>query len=392
MSKAVSTYTFINTGGTKLTGFDLICSRASLDLRRTIQQGLCESFDFFDSSFKKNKVKFPDNNFGMFDPKKGWDTSFAMFVIHVFNLVHFKKSGNKIDSLPTNFSKFDYSLKNLKSNFIADNIEEVIDVVRKTAYILYAHCGHSKFGKTTNKLALLPIAAAFIWSTKHDERLIKKIRSFYWIKLFSGYYDKHQNEQSLEDTIEIVSWLAYRKVNVKDGLLQILDGEVMNTKGFSDIEITSRESKLTSNSSLKNNLMFYLRSISGSFNDFDFPNSKLSVDQTHEIHHIIPLANASTIGQGTKVIRGQSHMLNALMNLTPISKKANSEIGRFDLNQYSSRLMTLTLDNHHLTTNWKSFRFDLNNQASITEYKSLLETRHAEISKDMRTRLRSDLG
>lgn len=391
VSKAVSTYTFINTGGTKLTAFDLICSRASFDLRKKIQSELLLDFKFLSSSFQSKVVKFPSSNFGMFDSKKGWDTSFAMFVIHVFNLLHFRETGTKIEQLPSNFPKFDYSLKHLSSKFIADNIEEVIDVIRKTAYMLYAHCGHSRFSKTTNKLALLPIAAALLWSKKHDAKLIKKIRSFYWIKLFAGYYDNHQNEQSHKDTMEIVSWLAKRQIKIKASLIQILDEEVMKKKGFSDIEVTTTESKMNSNSSLKNNLMFYLRSI-GEFHDFDDKNSIMPINTIHEIHHIIPLATASSIGKGTKIIRAERHMLNALMNLTPISKMANGEIGKFTLSQYSTRLKTITKDNHHLTDKWIDFTFDENNSTVVKEYKDLLIARHENISKDLRTRLRKDLG
>jgi hypothetical protein len=388
VNKAVSTYTFINTGGTKLSVFDLICAKSSGDLRNDIQVGVMSKFQFFNNLFQHENVEFDsESKFAMFNEESGWDTSFSNFIIHLYNLVYFKEQNVDIDSLPSNFSKVDFSLSKLKGTFIDNKKGQVIEIAQKVCYFVHCHCGHRKFSDISNKLLLLPIACGFIWNDKHDSELLKKLRSFFWIKLFSGEYDSHQNEKSWNDCKDVVKWLIKGDMLVEDGLKQLLQDRVLNKDEFSDKKSTTEPLRMP-NRSLLNNLLFYLRSINEEFHDFDSNNSLFEMGQKHEAHHLVPLSDASSIGEGTKKIRRKLHPLNVVMNFSPISPAANLEIGRFNLTQYSKRLKTVTKDDHHLTNKWFNFSFDANDPAIVGKYKEMIEERHDAIAKDMRFKLK----
>lgn len=395
IEKAIVTYSHINTGGTSLTTLDLICATSkSTDLRKQISENLFNKFYFIDKGFKILEVEL-NERFEVFTNNNGIQNNFADFFIQVLNIIYFKNDNNpktgkayEINDLPTNFSKQKYSLEKLNDDFIKNNLNYAIEIVRKICYFLNIHCGQRKFKNITNKLLLLPLAIAFIYVKNHDDKFIKKLISFYWIKLFSGSYDSHQNEQSYKDCIDIINWLLNQDPKVKEGLITQLEYEVLKKLDFSDYSSTCTNKP---NNSLENNLMSYLLSINKELHDFVSSQSVIDLNETIHHHHLIPLASASTIGFGTKEIRNKKHVLNVLMNITPISEKTNIEIGRFTLNEYGDRLSVSNIDDHHITSDWVKFKYDDKDSHSLNKLNELFKKRHDDISKSMRYILKSYL-
>jgi hypothetical protein len=389
IDKAIVTYSHINTGGTSLSTLDLICAKSStIDLRKQIIDSIDIKFKFIDKSFSVSDVVI-NENFEIITGNDGLQKNFADFFIQVLNIIHFKNNKKSINELPTNFSKQDYSLTHINDAFIKDNYVLAIEIVKKVSYFINIHCGQKKFKTVTNKLLLLPIASALIFIDKHDDKLIKRLIAFYWIKLFSGDYDSHQNVMSYNHCKDIVNWLLNKDCTIKDKLINELENDVMNKSGFSDKDSTCVKKP---NRSLMENLMTYLLSIKSSFKDFSDPPKFIEINDKLHYHHLIPLAGASTIGSGTKYIRNKEHVLNVLMNMTPITDKSNIEIGRFNIKDYGNRLQVTNMDDHHINIKWKDITYDINNPTSKSDIKDLFENRHDKISSHMREKLKDYLN
>ena len=141
--------------------------------------------------------------------------------------------------------------------------------------------------------------------------------------------------------------------------------------------------------SVERNVMTYLLSINKDFHDFDDKNTAITSEDNIHFHHIIPLASASTIGKSTKEFRNIKHDLNVIMNMTPISASANLEIGRFTLKEYSARIGKFAKDCHLITGEWDKVSYDEKKPQTV---RTLFETRFDNLSRDVRTKLKSYIG
>ena len=386
INKAFATFSHINTGGTMLSTLDLICARMDkMDLRLELIKGINKEYTFIDSDFSEKKLSL-DDSFGLM-VKGSLDKSFSDFFIQVLNILHFKISGNPIESLPSNFSKQEYSLKNLDDKFLSKNLEKGIEIAILTCLFLNYHCGHSSFKNVTNKLLLLPLSLSLIYT---DGKLtipnIKNMISFFWINLFSGRYDAHQNINCHEDCKDIFKFIISKDVSVQLKLENKLNNEVLNVKDFATkISLTRPIKELPKESAVKNIFMF-IRSNGKPLKDWKV-GSVINQNDKVEIHHIIPLATASTIEKSSKQIRGnKAHPLNAAMNKTPISYIANREIKAFTLALYGKRLSSTTLDKHMiLNRKWEKVTFD-DTKKNANVY-GLFEDRYDVLQATLRTTL-----
>ena len=79
------------------------------------------------------------------------------------------------------------------------------------------------------------------------------------------------------------------------------------------------------------------------------------------------------------------------MNITPISEKANIEIGRFTLKEYGDRLSVSNIDDHHITQDWVNFKYDDKDSHSLNKLNELFKKRHDDIAKNIRFILKNYL-
>ena len=210
--------------------------------------------------------------------------------------------------------------------------------------------------------------------------------SFFWINLFSGRYDAHQNINCHEDCKDIFKFIISQDVSVQLKLENKLNNEVLNVKDFATkISLTRPIKELPKESAVKNIFMF-IRSNAKPLKDWKV-GSVINQNDKVEIHHIIPLATASTIEKSSKQIRGnKAHPLNAAMNKTPISYIANREIKAFTLALYGNRLSTTTLDQHMIINRkWEKVTFD-DTKKNVNVYR-LFEDRYDMLKVTLRTTL-----
>lgn len=382
MFKAISTFEYINTRGTDLSTFDLLCAKAGveIDLRKNVVEECIRPFKFFNYDFEVEENFSLTDSFNLIDSNDSVQKQYAEYLAQVFNLLHFKEKGGdpNQDNFSTNLQKSSYSLDNLDSEFLANNYQEAVKIINLSSAILQVFCAHKQQNKIQNKLILLPIFTFFVY--KVDEITsgeIKKIISFFWIKLFSGEYNAHQSESAKRHCKEIYEWLILGKENYKESLKEQLNKRVLQVDEFANRALLTSQK---CNKSVEENIFMYLRSTSKKFYDWDDKSSIIKATDDVQIHHIIPLFDGITkMKESSKELRkNPEHKLNSTMNRTPISKETNSHIGAKSLHQYKEDVDATQLDHHFVTKDW--FKQDPN-------LDNLFKARYDSLISDIRKKL-----
>lgn len=382
MFKAISTFEYINTRGTDLSTFDLLCAKAGVDfdLRKGVIDQCVKPFSFFDNYFKiQNDFNLVDN-FNLIDSNDSVQKQYAEYLAQVFNLLHFKKEGGCPNdaSFSTNLQKSSYSLDNLDSEFLKENYEVAVKVINLSSAILQVFCAHKNHKKIQNKLILLPIFTFLVYiNGEPTAGEIKRIISFFWIKLFCGEYNAHQSESAKRHCKEIYKWLILGNENYKESLKEQLNKRVLQVDEFANRALLTSQK---CNKSVEENIFMYLRSTSKKFYDWDDKSSIIKATDDVQIHHIIPLFDGITkMKESSKELRkNPEHKLNATMNRTPISKETNSHIGAKSPHQYKEDVDATQLDHHFVTKDWFKQNPNLDN---------LFKARYDSLISDIRKKL-----
>ncbi|WP_282018182.1 DUF262 domain-containing protein [Salegentibacter mishustinae] len=395
-NKAVKTFEYINTGGTNLSSFDLLCAKiGSFDLRKKVIEKTKEEFLFFDSNFNENKSFRLFEDFGLVggnEKNPSVEKKYAEYLSQVLNLLHFKEDRGKKPTdkeFSSSLLKSKYSLEELHPKFIEDNYKNAVNVIKNSVALLQVFCSHKDLKAITNYLSLVQIFTFFIYQdSKVKSSELKNLIGLFWLTLFTGRYDSHQNENSIEDARNMYKFIFQKDKAIQDKLKK-LTNRVLNTDGF----VTKKE--LTTekcSNSLENNLFMFLRSSKNKFLDLDKEASELTIAHDIEIHHLIPLAKATKVGESTKEIRIKNeHLLNATMNKTPIKKETNKLIRDKSIDQYHNDLENYTtqFDYHIINASWAKFTYSEKEESKI---QNLFEARYENFVRDLRTFLDSKLS
>ena len=383
MFKAVSTFEYINTRGTDLSTFDLLCAKSGLefDLRKSVVEECVKPFRFYDDDFNVEKDFSLELNFSLIDQNHSVQKQYAEYLSQVFNLLHFKKNNGlpNENNFGTNLQKSNYSLDNLNGTFLKNNYKEAVKIINLTCAILQVFCAHKDYRKIQNKLALLPIFTFLVYREEEEitPKQTKQIIAFFWIKLFSGEYDAHQSEKAKIHCKEMYEWLITGNKDIKRELKHQLNNDVLKVKDYANKEMLTTQ---RCNKSVEENIFMFLRSLNRTFYDWDDKSSVINIKDDVQNHHIIPLFQGITKMKGlTKALRDNpDNKLNATMNRTPISKKTNLDIGAKSPHQYKDEVKATQLDHHFITENWFKANPNLSN---------LFDNRYDALVTAIRTKL-----
>jgi len=141
--------------------------------------------------------------------------------------------------------------------------------------------------------------------------------------------------------------------------------------------ILSRQPKdlnVTKNDSYRLNSWDIARKI-----DIDFDNNGDVQALTVEDHHIVPLANASTLKESAKDLRKKPHLLNSCLNRTYISKYSNRKISNFTPEKYFNETTGISLIEHCLPANFHTEYVRKPNEDEIVYYNRILDQRYNRI-------------
>lgn len=184
-------------------------------------------------------------------------------------------------------------------------------------------CGIVSESQLRYKLMLLPVAVSLADDANWSSTVaLNKVEYWYWSSLFGGSYREAQNEQCVRDVKELLAW-------ARGGSNPFTDREkiVFSVPGYSDVGRL-----LVDNDAVGADVGDVVPSYVLSRQPRDFvDNSRLAAwdvsgsgsAETLEDHHIIPLSDATTVGESTRNLRGKAHVLNGGLNRTYIFGKTN---------------------------------------------------------------------
>lgn len=395
-NKAVKTFEYINRGGTNLNSFDLLCAKVpNFDLRAEVIKCTSKPFKWFNKNGSTNISFKLIDAFGLLgntNEQPSVEKKYAEYLSQILNLIHWKENGKFPDNkeFNTQILKSSYSLDKLDENFITENYESAVEIMKKSGALLQLFAGHGYLKNITNNLSLIQIFTYFIYEEDDDYDLvkIKKVLNLFWLSLFTGRFDSHQNQHAIDNAVWLYKLIFKNDTDIKDKLNKELNEKLLNVEEFATKEmLTTRKC----NKSIENNIFNYIRSCKIKFLDWDEPGSStnIEVNTVVDIHHIIPLYNATKVGESTRTIRKEdNHYLNATMNKTLISSGANKIIGAKAVNAYHSDLnqYNTQFDYHFINTNWSSVNLE-----EKDDIKELFETRYDNIKQNIRTTIHSSL-
>lgn len=283
--------------------------------------------------------------------------------------------------------KLDYikqgKILSLTPSEINDNAEKIWTAVDRGLFFLQTRCGIRSIQELNYRLFLMLVSTVFIKDEYFERKDIHdKLEALYWASIFSGEYDRNQNDVILRhlkrffnslDGSEDFSWIA----SLKDGVLE--------AQNFSDEKLLLMEKagddripKVV----LRNFICQYL--LSQTYDDMFESGKIISVfckeGDSLEAHHIIPLGSVKKIGESTKGLRdNNAHICNSPLNFVYITSQANSIISDKSLTDYINDVRDearseLHLNGYHSVT-------DADTDEKI---KALLHTRYCDLKGDIK--------
>ncbi|MBP1925265.1 hypothetical protein J2Z76_001122 [Sedimentibacter acidaminivorans] len=399
INRAVAIFESINKGGTPLDTFDLIVAKAAKDKSL---ESLSKRLLFL----LQEKVELSNAITGtLHDKIKVWfteyvgltkDNEISKFVksqfLNMLSILSNTEYGI-VDEIKSDYVKKNQILK-LNSQQINSNTEKTIKALIRACSFLQLRCGIVHVKELPYELMILPIAYCLIDDKKwNDKKSVDKIEYWYWSCLFGGAYRERQNEQSIKDMKNLYKWIDGKIDNPFDNYYQM----VLKDPGYSDINLLLMKDETHEvQSSVRKAILQYILSqepkdfifdelyltsykvgAEGSFN-FQGNNQLIKIED----HHIIPLKNATKIGQSSKEIRSEKkHILNSPLNRTYISSYSNIQISDMKPVDYFNYVSEVAMFGHCISNNiGKIFEKE---KEEDEFYMNILELRFDEIYKTL---------
>jgi hypothetical protein len=397
-SKAITIFETINQPGAPLTEYDLLVAKSSRLLNKeNLNQKLCNLLIKQYSVPKSisnslldfpSKYKFNPEDFGAVDDK----SPSSNIKYHFSKLLSILKIGN-LDELTLDDLKRDKILSLTPEDIKNFHEKAIISIVRASMFFHF-RLGVVNLKNISYNLMLIPIAVALsVDNNWKNKKIINKIEFWYWSSIFSGHYRDYQNKKSFDD-IKILNKFLKNKINLNDRKEKIFEAQDycslksltnvdVNEKAPASIQnsimqfILSRQPKdlnVTKNDSYRLNSWDIARKI-----DIDFDNNGDVQALTVEDHHIVPLANASTLKESAKDLRKKPHLLNSCLNRTYISKYSNRKISNFTPEKYFNETTGISLIEHCLPANFHTEYVRKPNEDEIVYYNRILDQRYNRI-------------
>lgn len=422
--RAINIYEALNKGGAKLSTFDLIIAKAASENR-----GVSYFATIKDILFKyKNDalLRIISNN-----KVSDWNSREYMKVINSKDII----SSNVINQflnllcIVSKFSDEDGNIKNdimdllspayckekmqlkLSSSEIWNHSEKCMKAICDALMIMQFKFGVISVGDIKYGLILLPIAyACYLMNNEvcsdaekesHIKETLKKVIAWYWYSLFSGEYYSDQSTVVIKHIKWIHNWVNNNIIPDKftPENRNVSLNAILNKEKYNDFNTLIFKEDTAPKESVKNSLIQYVLSLNPS--DFIVDNNgqskKLEAwDKTivFEIHHMIPLGSATTIGQSTKEIRDKKYKelpINSPLNLAYISKTANDKIKAKSISEYTSFLPNTFLSNYSFTPQVKTFRYNNEDDNSKTALIQLLSDRFDNLKSKIIEYINSNL-
>lgn len=346
-ARAIDIYENMNMGGLSLSTFDLVAARVAKvsndSLYDRILKCLSNQKKYNMSAIPaeiRNKIPKDYNASRYTKAVEGRvSKNCADLFLEVLGLYCNNKMYDPSEAKCT-YSKSNAILK-LSEVEINENCEKVCIAIDRALCFLQVRCGIRQLSDVNYKLMVRLIAYIFTndkWynsSAVHD-----KLEAWYWAAVFSGEYDKDQNERYEKNLKSMLESLTVKSKSY-DWLITLKDNS-LNTPYFSDCSFLLME-KASEDRVPKEHLgkyfcQFYL---SRPYSDLIHDDKIVHVfsEDRLEKHHIVPLGSVNKIGESTNLLRNNKmHVANSPLNYVYITEATNLEISDKSLKEYEDAI------------------------------------------------------
>lgn len=388
-ARAIDIYENMNMGGLSLSTFDLVAARVAKvsqeSLYDRIVNNLTNNKDYNKEAIPVLVGKFLPEDYnaslkiGAVVDKKATKMCSDLF-LEVLGLFC-----NNLEQDP-NEAKCIYSksseILQLKAEQINDNCEKVCLAIDRAFCFLQVRCGIRNISEVNYKVMMRLIAFIFTNDEMYKDKAVHdKLEAWYWSAVFSGEYDKDQNdryESNLKNMLESLqstdySWIA------------ALNNNTLNTPYFSDCEFLlmgkASEERVPKEHLARYFCQYFLQKV---YSDLITDDKKVNVfTEALEKHHIIPLGSVANIGESTETLReDKQNILNSPLNFVYITDKTNIDISDKSLEDYQNAITALAKSS--LCIHYYPSVTDLDKYDKVKQW---LKDRHETIKGEMQNHI-----
>ena len=349
--RAIDIYENLNRGGISLSTFDLVMARVAKVSKDNFYDRIVEQIKA-PKTYTAAETILPDDIKLIFEKKESdYNASKAMgcyneknelvpaFIKIFLNVLSLYCNNKELiaDEFRIDYTKRKAILK-IKPEDIDENCEKVLDAIDKALFFLQTRCGIRNIIEENYSLIIVLIAMVFIRPNTFEQKKIHDLLDgWYWSVLFSGEFDKDQNNnlirnlKSIYKTIEgerNVDWIE----KIKENIFARLD--------FSDkkLILLERVEDRLPKEILTDFVCQYL--LAQTYHDMLSNNIKISAFSNNlELHHIIPLGSATSMRDSSdKLRKNKKHICNSPINFVYIPADTNKKIGAKSLQDYVNKI------------------------------------------------------
>ena len=334
-ARAIDIYENLNRGGVSLSVFDLIMARvaqvSTTPFYERLETYIEEGFDY--SNFedlictnivKKDFLKLNSRNkyraaksLCCYDANKdNFNSNYLHSFLNVLTILSNKPLLDR-DEYSIELIKRNKKLE-LGANEINNNCEVSCKGIDRACFFLQSRCGIRKIGEVnyTLMLTVLGYILSFdnIILSPNRKIIFDLLEGWYWASIFSGAYDKDQNQVMIQDLNNLIKNILDIEENIKPDLTWVdkRKNDVLQCKGFSNLDfllLKDVDSYGYPKAVLSNAICQYY--LSKGYEDLllDADGNKVyitpfaSVVNSLQIHHVIPLGSSNNVSESTKELR-----------------------------------------------------------------------------------------
>jgi Uncharacterized conserved protein len=422
-SRAINMYEALNKGGAKLTTYDLIIARAAC-LGQYNQKGYAElNKEIISEYYNSDLLNILTRGFApeitTWNSKDFLKTitsngEIVPVVINQFlNLLcfvacnanpkpDFKMNATKLTKISNEYCKAKKQLE-LKADQIVDYSELALKSVMDALMVLQFKCGIYNISQIDYNLILFPLSyIMYLYESKSVDsdrlgELVDKLCGIYYYCIFTGEYQSDQSTVVMKHLEWVHNWILCDEKPIpftEEKIVESIDNSVLNISKYNDLATLLYENDSAPKKAVRNSLLQFVLSLQPSDFIKNEQNQVIKLNAwsegsgkkfNFEIHHMIPLASATSIKESTKQLRDENIMINSPLNLAFISKDANRAISNYQISQYKSLLDSTFLNGYKLPPSVLHFNYE---RTKESELKEILKYRYDALKSDIITKIR----
>lgn len=384
-SRAINMYEALNKGGAKLTTYDLIIARAACQSQYGKTSYAQLNKDIISEYYNPNLLSVVCKGTGVtkWNSKQYLGTitkngEIVPIVINQFlNLLcfvannadsNYKIAATQIKKIPNDYCKAKKQLE-MTSEQIVKYSTKCMQSIMDALMILQFKCGIYDISQIDYNLLLLPLAyMMYLYESESIDtsrlaEVVDKVCGLYYFCLFTGEYASDQSTVVMKHLEWAHNWLLCGVTPSPFELanhLTTIDKTVLNMPKYNDFDTLLYRNDSSPKKAVRNSILHYV--LAGKPCDFisssPYPQLNAWTDKMDfEIHHMVPLASATTIKESTKAIRDKNEAINSPLNMALISKDANRTISDYQMSQYENELSSTFLNAYKLPPSVKDFLY-----------------------------------